>query len=196
MKKQKLPPFVPMFVYVMDSPAWLAMSPGARAFFLAFKKRYSRKTQQAVFLSVRVAAKELGADKGTVSRWCRELQHFGFIVEVRGASFGPGRGTAAEFRLTDERYKGKPPSMDFTCWDGTSFCDLPYAKPVRKPGFPYAKSGHSRTQNAYGKPGNAQNSRTQNAYTSRRRSSHLSAEERHSQRGKAGPRGRHDLRVQ
>jgi hypothetical protein len=68
MKKQKLPPFVPMFVYVMDSPAWLAMSPGARAFFLAFKKRYNRKTQQAVFLSARIAAKELRANKDTVSR--------------------------------------------------------------------------------------------------------------------------------
>ena len=91
MKKQKLPPFVPMFVYVMDSPAWLAMSPGARAFFLAFKKRYNRKTQQAVFLSARIAAKELRANKDTVSRWYHELQHFGFIMQVRGASFGPGQ---------------------------------------------------------------------------------------------------------
>ena len=162
MKKQKLPPFVPMFVYVMDSPAWLAMSPGARAFFLAFKKRYSRKTQQAVFLSVRVAAKELGADKGTVSRWCRELQHFGFIVEVRGASFGPGRGTAAEFRLTDERYKGKPPSMEFTCCDGTPFCDFPSEKP-----------GHSRPKNPDGNSRFAHFSRPKNPDTSRKDSSHL-----------------------
>lgn len=186
MKKQKLPPFVPMFVYVMDSPAWLAMSPGARAFFLAFKKRYSRKTQQAVFLSVRVAAKELGADKGTVSRWCRELQHFGFIVEVRGASFGPGRGTASGSPTNGTRASLRA----WTSPAGTvlrsaiSRTQNPYGNPV------------SRTQNPYGKPGNAQNSRTQNAYTSRRDSSHLSSEERHSQRGKAGPRGRHDLRVQ
>ena len=52
MKKQKLPPFVPLFINMMDLPAWLEMSLGARVLYLAFKKRYNRKTQQAVFLSV------------------------------------------------------------------------------------------------------------------------------------------------
>ena len=160
MKKQKLPPFVPMFVYVMDSPAWLAMSPGARAFFLAFKKRYSRKTQQAVFLSVRVAAKELGADKGTVSRWCRELQHFGFIVEVRGASFDGGsipahrrtvQGQASELglHLLGRYFVLRSPvrkTRTETRFPVRKIRTLPYAKCVRKtrkrPKFPYAKCVH------------------------------------------------------
>jgi hypothetical protein len=67
-------------------------------------------------------------------------------MQVRGASFGPGRGRAAEFRLADERYKGKPPSMEFTCWDGTPFCDFPSEKTGRKlpfcPFFPSEKPEH------------------------------------------------------
>ena len=61
-------------------------------------------------------------------------------MQVRGASFGPGRGRAAEFRLADERYKGKPPSMEFTYWNGTPFgpeaANVPSEKPGRKTGFP------------------------------------------------------------
>ena len=113
--------------------------------FSHLKKPTSAKRNKRFFFR-RVAARNLGVGKGTVIRWCRELIHYGFIVQVRGASFGPGRGRAAEFRLTDERYKGKPPTKDFTCWDGTSFCDLPYAKLGRKPGLPYQKLGHSRTK--------------------------------------------------
>jgi DNA-binding transcriptional MocR family regulator len=177
MKKQKLPPFVPLFINMMDSPAWLEMSLGARVLYLAFKKRYNRKTQQAVFLSARIAAKELGVNKDTVSRWYRELQHFGFIMQVRGASFGPGRGRAAEFRLADERYKGKPPSMEFTYWNGTPFgpeaANFPSEKPGRKTGFPSEKPGHSHPKNPDGNPRFAHFSRPKNPDTSRKDSSHL-----------------------
>jgi len=120
-QKAKLRPFVPMFVDTMNSPAWLSMSAGARLLYLSLKKRYNRKEQKAVYLSTRVAAKELKAHKDTVSRRYHELQHYGFITEIQKASFGPGRGRAALYRLADEPYLGHPPSMEFTYWNGCPF---------------------------------------------------------------------------
>jgi DNA-binding transcriptional MocR family regulator len=119
--KQKLSPFVPMYVATMESPAWLAMSPGARLLYLALKKRYRRSKEEAVYLSVRTAAKELRVNKDTVAPWYHELEHFGFIFQVQAAYFGSGKGKAALYRLTDEPYKGKRATKEFSYWNGTPF---------------------------------------------------------------------------
>lgn len=61
--KKKNPPFVMITNQVLDSPAWRAMSHGARSLYLALKRRYSHNFHNngKIYLSTRMARKELGA---------------------------------------------------------------------------------------------------------------------------------------
>jgi hypothetical protein len=75
-----------------------------------------------VFLSGRNGAKTLNAHRDTVQKWLRELEHYGFIVKIRGAHLGlEGVGKAALYRLTDCGYAGQPATYDFQNWDGVLF---------------------------------------------------------------------------
>jgi hypothetical protein len=58
----------------------------------------------------------------SVSRWYRELQHYGFIEMITAAHLGiEGKGKAARWRITDEPHHGDPPTNDFLRWDGVLF---------------------------------------------------------------------------
>ena len=112
--KEKLPPFIALFRHTVKSTAWTALSVGARATFFALKANYNTKAQNAVYLAARTGAKELGVNKDTVRKWLRELEHYGFIIEVEGAHLGVrGVGKAALYRLTDSGYRGTAPTYDF-----------------------------------------------------------------------------------
>jgi hypothetical protein len=113
--------FFPMYFDTVESPAWLAMSIGARVIYMCMKRRYRRDKEEAVYLSSRDAAKELRADKNKITPWFRELQHYGFIVEVQAARLGSRKGQAPHYRLTDEPYLGQPASKEFTRWKGKPF---------------------------------------------------------------------------
>src|SRR5688572_26762213 len=80
----RLPPFVPMLVGTLDSPAWKAMSHGARSLYLALKRKYSpkRRNNGYLYLSHRKACGEIGSSFDQIGRWFRELEHFGFIVKT------------------------------------------------------------------------------------------------------------------
>jgi hypothetical protein len=120
--KGKLPPFIALFRQTIKSPAWKAASVGARATFFELKANYNTKAQNAVFLSGRNGAKTLNAHRDTVQKWLRELEHYGFIVKIRGAHLGlEGVGKAALYRLTDCGYAGQPATYDFQNWDGVLF---------------------------------------------------------------------------
>jgi hypothetical protein len=129
--------FVQLFNDTMDAPAWREMSIGARMLYIALKRRYNRKTQGAVFLSVRTAADELNSNKDSITNYYHELGHFGFVTCVNPARIGKGKGMAALYRLADEPYKGEPPAWNShfgTAYDRPKFPDTPYGKtghPVR-----------------------------------------------------------------
>ena len=128
----KQPPFVAVYRLTMKSDAWRALSVGAKATFLELRKNYNTKAQNAVFLSARDGARELGVHRDTVCKWVHELEHYGFIVEVRGAHLGvTGTGKAAHYRLTDSPHGGIPPTYDFQNWDGVLY-DPKKQNPVRK----------------------------------------------------------------
>ena len=131
--------FVPLLLATIDSPAWRAMSHGARSLYVALKRRCNQNDD--VFLSGRVAGREINSHRDEVMRWFGELQHFGFIMQTRAGHLGvDGMGKAARWRLTELRYRGKPATKDFTRWDGT-----PYETESRpgKPGHPWpGKPGH------------------------------------------------------
>jgi hypothetical protein len=115
MKKQKLSgTFVPMYHKTLASPAWRSLPHGARALFLLMKRLYNRDHQGPVHLSVRYAAKELGASRNTITSWLAALLAGGFIVRTRRGSLGlNGKGKAAEFQITDEPFKQKPANPKF-----------------------------------------------------------------------------------
>jgi hypothetical protein len=124
--KGRLPPFVPVLKDTVKTPAWKALSHGARSLYVTLKAKYNNKLQNAVYVSTRDAEEELGqySTRRNVMRWFRELQHYGFIVMVSAAHHGVnGQGKAPHWRLTEEWYLGKAPTRDFLSWDGIPFTE-------------------------------------------------------------------------
>ena len=122
--KGRLAPFVPVTKDTMKTPAWKALSHGARSLYIALKGRYNSRLQNAVYISSRVAVEELGlhSHRDSVLRWFRELQYYGFIVMVSLPHHGlNGHGKAAHYRLTEEWYLEKAPTRDYLKWDGELF---------------------------------------------------------------------------
>ena len=132
--KGRLAPFVPVDLEVLRSPAWRATSMGARWLYVHLKRRWSfkQKNNGRLFLSQRDAQEEMGvADRDSISRWFRELQHYGFIVMTSGGCLGvDGKGKSPHWRLTELEAPGGRngdtwmlPTKDFNRWDGTKFKD-------------------------------------------------------------------------
>ena len=81
----------------LSTPAWKALSHGARSLYVAIKCRYNLNNHNngRLFLSHRDAADEIGSDTKEIGRWFRELQHYGFIVMNEPGCLGvDGRGKA------------------------------------------------------------------------------------------------------
>jgi hypothetical protein len=132
-EKGRLPPFVPLDQEVMRSPAWRATSFGARWLYVHLKRRWSfkQKNNGRIFLSHRDAQQEIGGNRDSISRWFRELQHYGFIVMTDPGGLGVnGKGKAPHYRLTELEAPGGRngstwmlPTKDFNRWNGTKFRD-------------------------------------------------------------------------
>jgi len=135
----KLPPFVPLFNSTRATPAWKALSYGARCTYVELKGFYNHKLQNLVYLSCRKGADALGTRNATrVGEWLQELEFHGFIIQETGGALGSdGEGFSPHYRLTEVGYKGQSPTRDFMQWDGVKF-----KKPKRKT--------ESRNQNGYG----------------------------------------------
>jgi hypothetical protein len=94
--------FVMMHHHVIDTPAWRSASHGSRSLYMALKRRWISSRKNLVYLSERVAAKELGSDRNQIRRWFRELIYYGFIVMERPGYLGlNGKGKAPHWRLTE-----------------------------------------------------------------------------------------------
>jgi hypothetical protein len=131
--KGRLAPFVPLDQEVMRSTAWRATSFGARWLYVHLKRRWSfkQKNNGRIFLSQRDAQEEIGGSRDSISRWFRELQHYGFIVMTHAGGLGVnGKGKAPHWRLTELEAPGGRngdtwmlATKDFNRWDGTKFQD-------------------------------------------------------------------------
>ena len=119
-------PFIALLKDTIKTEAWKALSHGARSLYIALRSRYNLKTENAVYVSTRDAKEELGRHSNlhSIRLWFRELQHYGFIVEVSPAHHGVnGHGKAPHYRLTEAWYLGKAPTRDFLAWDGSLFTE-------------------------------------------------------------------------
>jgi len=134
MKTSKLPRFVPLLIETMETQAWRAMSPAARCLYFVLKHRCRATNNGKIFISQRVAAKELGLSRPTVARSYRELEHYGFIVKTVPANLGTdGKGRAPHWRLTEVDTASAPPTMDFKSWNGTKFQQAQPQIPGKRP---------------------------------------------------------------
>ena len=136
--KGRLAPFVPLLITTLNSPAWKAMSHGAKSLYVALKRRVPRERNRA-YISYRDAQKEIHAHPRRICEWFRELEHYGFIVMVTPGCLGvEGKGKSPHWRLTELGATSKttaeglpePPSRDFQNWDGTKFKKQKPATPV------------------------------------------------------------------
>jgi hypothetical protein len=92
--KGRLPPFVPMLIATLDSRAWRALSHGAKALYVAIKRRVP-KNRNVGYLSHRDAAVDLKSSRRKIAEWFEELEYYGFIVLVRHGGIGvEGKGMA------------------------------------------------------------------------------------------------------
>ena len=83
--------FTPLYADVMDSGAWRALEPVARALHLEMKRLYNRDKQQPVYMSERHAAQLLGVAAKTAVKALRMLEHYGFTVKVADGFLGAKR---------------------------------------------------------------------------------------------------------
>ena len=160
--KNRLPPFLPLLVDMLDAPATKALSHGALRLYVALKRQYnpdlSNRRNGRVYLSQRRAHEEIRSDRAQIARWYRELQHYGFIVMTAPGCLGlDGKGKAPRWRLTEYGFMGDPPTKDFLRWRGVKFCDQKNQNPgpeigatlapktgpllAPKPGPPEAETG-------------------------------------------------------
>jgi hypothetical protein len=129
--------FVPLLNETIDSPAWKSMSHGARTLYVAIKRRYSHNLQNngRLYLPQRIAANEIGSKTAQVTRWFRELQHFGFLVMTHPGCLGvDGKGQAPKWRLTEIGYMKDAPTRDFMRWNGQPFIEPKKRNPVPEKG--------------------------------------------------------------
>ena len=126
--------YVPVIKSIMRTPAWRAMSPGARLLWIELRGwlRNDFSNNGRMFLSCRDAAKAMGCNKDTVFRQYAENEHFGFLRQTSGGCLGSdGYGFAAHYRFTDIPYGTQPATRDFEEWDGKFFAYQP-RRPARK----------------------------------------------------------------
>jgi hypothetical protein len=127
--KNRLPPFVPLLVSTLDSPAWRAMSHGAKILYIALRRRVPNGRNRA-YISHRNAAAEIGSSRPKVAEWFKELEHYGFIVLAEHGCLGlDGKGKAPHWRLTElgvisrasANDQFEPPTNVFLKWNGAPF---------------------------------------------------------------------------
>jgi hypothetical protein len=120
---------------VMECPAWIALSHGARTLFLALKKRLPGGNKS--YISTREAARELKSSRQKIREWFAELEHYGFIAEDTPHCLGvDGVGKATRWKIADTGTTSKTsltgiwerPSEEYLKWDGTAFDPRPYRR--------------------------------------------------------------------
>ena len=172
-KRGRLPPFVPLLVGTLDTPAWRALSHGAKALYISLRRRYSPNNHNngRIYLSHRKARQEMRSGFVQIARWYDELQFYGFIVMPSHLGV-EGHGTAARWRLTELGYMKEQATRDFQKWDGTLFGKPRPVPPTPKTKSRYGKSERTATEiqntcateihntatpERYGKPSQAEN---------------------------------------
>ena len=139
------PGFVALQPTLLNSRAWRALSHGAKALYVALKRRVNRGSNRG-YISYRHAEAELRSSQRKIGEWFKELEHYGFIVLAMPGSLGvEGKGKSLQWRLTENGSTSKKSASgvfedatkDFLRWDGTPF------RPKRKKQNPASYGGYT-----------------------------------------------------
>ncbi len=117
--------FLALQHFMLDSRAWLSLSPVARCVFIELARLYNGSNNGRLALSARNAAERVGCSKNTAARAFAELIEKGFIELRSSGHFDRKTPHAAEYRLTMHRCdrSGERASKRFMRWnsDGLEF---------------------------------------------------------------------------
>jgi hypothetical protein len=94
---------VRLFDYMLNSVAWLSLSPAARAVYIEIRRVYVGSNNGRLGLSVRRAAERCRIAKDTATRAFDELSKKGFIECMAKGAFSLKSRHASEWRLTDKK---------------------------------------------------------------------------------------------
>jgi hypothetical protein len=128
-------PFVPLPLAIMDAPAWGVMDPTARLLWIELRRKLGNggANNGKIYLSCRIAAKKIGANKDTIARRFVELEHYGFLRKTSEGFLGlDGRGIAPHYRFTDLAYNTHPATRDYEKWDGSISENTPQKRGRKK----------------------------------------------------------------
>lgn len=95
-----IPPFLTLQHWMLDSPAFLALSPIGAKLLIRLSRRYNGFNNGEVSMSVREAENEVGCARNTAVKAFRELQEKGFVSLTRAGAFATKARHASTWRLT------------------------------------------------------------------------------------------------
>ena len=122
--------FIPAFLETRRTPAWKALSMGARELYMTLKVSSLRRLQKQQRPHLSLGAEGDGGDGRAQPRsrsgaGTASLSIYGFIVMTNPGSLGVGgKGKAPQWRLTELETPladSKEPTLDYKKWDGTPF---------------------------------------------------------------------------
>jgi hypothetical protein len=100
LNKRKDAHHVRLYVYMLDSPAYLSLSCQARAVLVEFGRVYDGSNNGRLGMSIRTLARRCRIAPGTASKALAELQDRGFIECVQVGTFNRKVRHASEWRVT------------------------------------------------------------------------------------------------
>jgi hypothetical protein len=135
--------FIRLHHWMLKSPAWLALSPNAKAVLLHVWERHNGSNNGQIVYGVREAEK-VGLSIPAAARALAELVELGFMRVTRSSSFDLKTKEARVWALTAEPIDDRPATREFMRWVG------PKSKP------PLHLKGHSAKSKTQYPQGNTQ----------------------------------------
>jgi DNA-binding transcriptional regulator YhcF (GntR family) len=100
LNKRTSPHFVQLFVYMLDSAAYLSLGCAARAVLVEFGRIYDGSNNGRLGMSIRTLARRCNIANNTAGKALKELQDRGFIECVQVGAFRWKVRHASEWRVT------------------------------------------------------------------------------------------------
>jgi hypothetical protein len=120
--------YVSLKYSVLESPAYRALSCGARCLLIELLRLWNGSNNGKLFLSIREAAKLVGCANDTAAKLFDELMAKGFIKLNERGWFSSQGGLASTWIITDcpilAQPHAIPPTREYLQWNGTDF-ELP-----------------------------------------------------------------------
>lgn len=144
--KNTLGGYVKIDGYMLDSEAWKALKPIARAVYIALKRRFrnrgkGKSNNGYISMSRREASQETGFSESAMRNAFPDLIEKGFIKIKRESAFNMKDARAREYALTEFSVGDKLPTKDFLRWP-------PEKQNTGAPETPDGCAGNTRDQNS------------------------------------------------